>query len=186
MQLSISGRHMEMTEGLKDHVGVRLDKLRGHFESVIDANVVLSVEKHRHIAEITLHANGLHLHGKEVSSDMYVSVDACVDKLDKQAQKHKKRIQRAAQRNHRDNDYGHNIIEIDDAEAQEENGATGREHRVILREKLGMKPMNVEEAALQLELTEDSFLVFSNSDTQQVNVLYARDDGTFGLIEPQF
>ncbi len=70
MQLDISARHMELTDALKSHVKTRLEKLRGHFDRVIDVNVVLSVEKHRHVAEVTLHANGVRIHGKESSLDM--------------------------------------------------------------------------------------------------------------------
>ena len=188
MRVTITARHMEMTDALKSHIENRLDKVRGHFEKVIDADVVLGVEKHRHIAEINLHANGIRLHGKESSSDMYVSVDAVVDKLDKQIRKYKDRITRSQSRKTKDvQEYQHNIIEMpamQDREADAEEDET--RHRVVFREKLAMKPMSIEEATLQLELADDPFLVFSNAQTQQVNVIYARDDGTFGLIEPQF
>ena len=176
---------MEMTDALKAHIEGRLEKLREHFEQVMDAKVVLAVEKHRHIAEISLHANGVHLHGRESSSDMYISVDAVVDKLDKQVRKYKDRINRSHSRKAKEFDeYHHNIIEMPEPEEEEPKAAV--RHHVIMREKLFMKPMGVEEATLQLELSDEPFLVFLNEDTQQVNVIYARDDGTYGLIEPQF
>lgn len=91
MQITIAGRHVEVTEALKAHIEKELEKTRGHFDRVIDANVVLTVEKHRHIAEITLNANGVRFHGKVSSPDMYTSVDATVDKLDNQIRKFKDR-----------------------------------------------------------------------------------------------
>ncbi|MBI5091822.1 MAG: ribosome-associated translation inhibitor RaiA [Candidatus Hydrogenedentes bacterium] len=186
MRVTMTGRHMEMTDALKAYVENRIKKIREHFEDVIDVDVVLSVEKHRHIAEINLHANGIRIHGKESSADMYASVDAVLEKLERQVRKYRDRINRYQPRKGLEMpDYHHNIIEYADEEAG--NGKnTAVKHRVILREKLPMKPMNVEEATMQLELVNDDFLVFSNADTQQINVIYAREDGTYGLIEPQF
>lgn len=188
MKIAISGRHMDVTDALKAYIGNGLEKVRSHFDKVIDADVVLSVEKHRHIAEVNLHANGIRIHGKESSPDMYASVDAVLEKLDKQVRKFKDRINRHQPRTAREaRDYHHNVIELieglHDAEVEDQEQVS---HIVVKREKLAMKPMSVDEAAMQLELVDDRFLVFSNSDTQQVNVIYARDDGTFGLIEPQF
>jgi putative sigma-54 modulation protein len=183
---------MEMTDALKDHVEKSLQKVRDHFDRVIDANVVLSVERHRHIADVTLHANGIRIHGKESSPDMYASMDAVAAKIDKQVQKYKDRINRFQQRKVRGlGQYEHHIIEMPEGVAvappiEEEVETAGPSHRVVHREKLAMKPMSVDEAVMQLELVHDQFLVFSNADTQRVNVIYGRDDGTFGLIEPQF
>lgn len=91
MRVTITGRHMEITEALKARVQESLEKARGHFDRLMDADVVLSVEKHRHIVEITLHANGARFHGKVSSPDMYTSVDAVADKLNKQIRKFKDR-----------------------------------------------------------------------------------------------
>jgi putative sigma-54 modulation protein len=176
---------MEMTDALKSYAETGLKKLRIHFDKMTTADVVLTVEKHRHIAEMTLHANGIRIHGKESSSDMYASVDAVLTKLDKQVRKYKDRINRHQPRTAKEaRDYHHQVIEY--VPESDEPSRTEATHRVILREKLPMKPMSVEEAVLQLELVDDSFLVFSNADTQQMNVIYAQEDGTYGLIEPQF
>ncbi len=187
MRVSITGRHMEMTDALKAYIGNGLGKIRAHFDKVIDADVVLSVEKHRHIAEINLHANGIRIHGKESSFDMYASVDAVLDKLDKQVRRFKERINRHQPRRAKDQrNYQHQVIELVPTDAAASVSASEPGHRVVLREKLTMKPMNIKDAAMQLELVDDSFLVFINAETQRVNVIYARDDGTYGLIEPQF
>ena len=89
MRITISGRKMEVTDALREHIETGLAKVRTHFDKIIDANVVLAVEKRRHIAEVTLLANGIRIHGKEESDDMYASVDAVVLKLDKQVRRFK-------------------------------------------------------------------------------------------------
>ncbi len=194
MRVSVTARHMEMTDGLKVHTEEQLEKLHQHFDKIIEADVVLSVEKHRHIADVTLHANGLRIHGKEATEDMYSSLDAVVAKLDRQIRKHKSRIKKFK---HRDlpapEDYNHSVIDLhdqtDDAADGSENGSDGVErigHRVVQHEKLSMKPLSIEEAIMQLDLTDDLFLMFVNDDTQKVNAVYKHSDGTFGLIEPPF
>ncbi len=188
MRVSIAGRHLEMTDALKSHVEERLDKVRAHFDKVIDVDVVLTVEKHRHIAEVTVHANGVRIHGKESSGDMYASVDMVIEKIDRQILKFKDRNHRFQPRKGKVAVLPANEISAA-VEAEREEVAVATEPagpRAVVREPLSMKPMNVDEAILQLEISNDSFLVFSNSDTQQVNVLYVKDDGTFGLIEPEF
>lgn len=189
MNVTISGRHMEVTDALRAYIENGLAKVRTHFQRVIDVDVVLSVEKRRHIAEFNLHANGLRIHGKESSTDMYASVDAVLDKLDKQVRKHKGRINRHKPQHARElRDYSHHVIQVDHGETHPETDEQQREpgHHVIEHEKLSMKPMTVEDAAMQLDLIGDSFVVFVSAATQQVNVIYAREDGTYGLIEPQF
>lgn len=187
MNVTITGRHMEMTDALKAYIENGLGKLRAHFDKVIDVDVVLSVEKHRHIAEINLHANGVRVHGKEQSSDMYASVDAVLNKLDKQIRRYRDRINRHQPRHAREvRDYGHDVIELLPEVEQVEGEPIKPGHRVIEHEQVVMKPMTVQDAAMQLDLIEDTFLVFTNADTQNVNVIYSRDDGTYGLIERQF
>jgi len=188
MQVSISGRHMEVTNALKDHVEGRLDKVTGHFDRVIDAEVVLSVEKHRHIAEITLHANGVRIHGKEATADMYQSIDTTVDKIDRQILKFKDRNGKQHQRRgKKENLQELEAMRLRAAEAAEIAAAeVAASNGKVVAEEISMKPMNVDEARLQLELSRDAFLAFSNADTQQVNVLYSKNDGTFGLIQPAY
>jgi len=187
MKVTITGRHMEMTDALKAYIEGALDKIESHFDKVIDADVVLDVEKHRHIAEVNLHANGVRIHGREASADMYASVDEVMAKLEKQVRKFKDRINRHQPRRSREDlDYRHAILRLEEGNGNDDDQEALGHHKVVHREKLGMKPMSVDEAVMQLELVDDLFLVFSNADTSQVNVLYARDNDTYGLIEPQF
>ena len=186
MNVKISGRHMELTDALRTYTETALKKIETHFDRVIEADVVLDIQKHRQIAEVNLVANGVRIHGKEASSDMYASVDAVITKLEKQIKKHKARIKSFQPRPARElGDYGHAILSLNDNGHDQEEDAAYKS-REIRREKLPMKPMSVDEAVLQLELVDEPFLVFSNADTSRVNVLYAREDGTYGLIEPQF
>jgi ribosome hibernation promoting factor len=170
---------------LKDHVEAGLAKIREHFDRVIDVDVILCVEKDRHIAEINLHANGLRINAKETADDMYVSIDSALAKIDRQVLKHKDRINRHKPRTNKETrDFQHHIVEVGPEASEVTSTALG--HRVIKKEKLALQTMSVDEAALQLDLLEDLFLVFSNAETQQVNVVYGREDGTYSIIEPQF
>lgn len=188
MNVSISGRHMEITGGIRDHVESGLEKIKQHFDRVIDVNVVLTVEKRRHLAEINLHANGLQINAKESSDDMYVSIDSALQKIHRQVTKYKGRIKRHKPRTAREaHEVERQIIELShsDEEPSSDVEISGT-YKVVKREKVPLKSLTVHEAAFQLELLDDSFLVFSNAETQQVNVVYWRSDGTYGLIEPQF
>ncbi|MDZ4860508.1 MAG: ribosome-associated translation inhibitor RaiA [Candidatus Hydrogenedentes bacterium] len=180
MRVSIAARHLDMTDAMRTHVESQLDKVRHHFDRVIDVDVVLSVEKHRHTADITLHANGVRIHGKDTSSDMYVSVDTVVDKIDRQ-------ILRFKGRNHRYQPRKGKLGEVSELEQADVAAADVAEPaaRRIVREPISVKPMSVDEAAMQLELRNDAFLVFRNADTQEVNVIYGKHDGTVALVEPE-
>lgn len=188
MRLSISARRMELTDALRAHVQNRLEKLRFHFDRVMDADVVLTVEKHRHIAEVTLHANGVTMFSKESSSDMYASVDAAVEKLHKQIHKFKARRGRFAPVK-----LAEAAVLVEEpvlagagSSLESEDGvAQAAPQPMVYREKVGVKPMSVEEAILQLDLLEDDFLMFTNAETQQVNVVYRKEDGAYGVIEPE-
>ncbi len=195
MNVKITGRHMELSDALKAYIETGLRKIKTHFDKVIDVDVVLSVEKHRHIAEVNLHANGVRIHSKEASADMYASVDAVLEKMGKQVRKYKDRINRHTPRTARElRSYQQTIIAMEsgngngDGEALEAAAAVAVEdrHQVVRREKVALKPMSVDEAVMQLELVEEPFLVFTNAETSQVNVLYSRGDREYGLIEPEF
>ncbi|NLN92226.1 MAG: ribosome-associated translation inhibitor RaiA [Candidatus Hydrogenedens sp.] len=187
MNVTITGRRMDVTDALRSYVENGIKKLKIHFDKVVDINVVLDVEKHRHIADVRLLANGVRIHGRESTADMYASVDAVLAKLDRQISKYKGRINRHKQRSSPANlSYGHAILAL-----QEEAAAAGveqeeeQQHQIVNREKRPLQPMSIEEAIMQLDLLEDSFFVFLNADTSHVNVVYACEDNTYGLIEPE-
>jgi len=184
MNLNLSGRHMEITDAIRVHVEAGLQKVKRHFDKVIDAKVILTIEKHRHrqTAEINLHANGLRINAKESSPDLYQSFDAALGKIERQVTRHKDRIHRHQPRTARETrEYHHHIVQFGPAEDQ----APAQPEIVVVREKLHLQTMTVEEAAFQLGLVEDDFILFSNADTHEVNVVYERGDGTYGVIEAQ-
>lgn len=182
MNISIATRHTELTPALKDHVETALDKIRDHFDKAIDANVVLSVEKRRHIAEINLHANGLRINAKDASEDMYNSVDGAVGKLDRQVLKYRDRIKRHQPRTSREaRSYNLRVLDFEPYVEVEESRPG---HRLVVHENVPIKPMSVDEAVLQLDLVEDLFLVFENAESGRVNVVYKRTDQRVGHIEP--
>jgi len=189
MNTTITGRHMEMTEALKAYVEGSLGKVTEHFDKVIDADVVLEVQKNRHIAEVNLHANGIRIHSRESSPDMYASVDTVMTKLEKQIRKYRDRINNHKPRRPKEErNFEHAIIALNESNGTEQHEVEpSGAHREIRREKLSMRPLSLDEAVMQLELMSDPpFLVFHNADTSEVNVLYAREDGTFSLLEPKF
>lgn len=173
MKVQVRGRNMEVTGALKDYVEKRLGKLDKYIDNLGDAQVTLTVEKDSHRIEVTIPINGMILRGEEVTADMYASTDMVVEKLEKQIEKHKgklvKRIGKALA-----DSRPFVVIPEDDGP------------RVVRTKRFAIKPMAIDEAVLQMNLLGHSFFVFSNAETDQVNVVYKRKDGNFGLIEPTF
>ena len=186
MNVTISGKHIDITDGLREHIDGGLERFTEHFDKTIDVNVILGIEKHRHIAEINLHANGLHINAKNTSGDMYSSFDSALSKINKQIRKHKARINRHQPRTAREaREYEHLVIDVpfhNDAHSESTNGDL--KHKVIQRKSIEVKHLTVEEAAMQLDLLHLPFFVFHNEATDKINVITHHDDGTYGLIDP--
>lgn len=177
MQIEVSFKHMEQSDPLRDYVTDKLEKVLKPLMEPVNAQAVLHVEKYRHIAKVTVHANGIVIKGREETNDMYSSVDLVLDKLDRQVKKYREKIVRHGDREViREFRASHTVLPetLDDLSGAE----------VIRRKELILKPISVDEAIMQMELMGKSFLLFNNSQTHQLNVIYIRDDGHFGLIEP--
>ncbi len=178
MKVHITSRHEKLTEGLKNHVEDKIQRVERYLGKINEAHVILNFEKTVHLCEVTLTAKHLKLSAKATSRDMYKSIDGALMRLEKQAQKNKdKRVGR-----HRDQFQGtesisHGLI----APLVEGEGV-----KVIRTKKHAVKPMTVEEAALQLAASRDEFLVFSNAETDRTSVVYKRKDNHIGLIEPEY
>ncbi len=179
MQITVTGRHFEITNALRQHIETKIDKLVRYVDGITDVYVVLSVEKHRHLAEVNLQVKGSTIRGLEETHDMYLSVDTVIDKIERQLKRHK---DKGTDRKGRVGIKGSDII----AEDVVDEDVPKRTPRVIRSKRLAMKPMSVDEAAMQMGLTNDDFLAFLNSETEQMNVMYKRYDGNYGLIEPEF
>ncbi len=174
MQTSVTFKNLDPSDTLKTYVNEKLDRLDRFLDNPAEANVVLAVEKFRHIAEINIVGDRLNIIGKEATSDMYLAVDMVADKLEKQLKKSKEKV-----RKHRSGAKGRREI-LPVAERATENSSQ-REIKII---NIDYKPMGVEEAVMQLDLSDDNFLVFTNARTDRLNVLYKRSDGDLGLIQP--
>ncbi|NMB36173.1 MAG: ribosome-associated translation inhibitor RaiA [Firmicutes bacterium] len=175
MQINVRGKNIEITPALQEYVDKRLRKLEKYFDTQIDAQTTLSVVREDHIVEVTIVINGLILRGEESTNDMYASIDLVVDKLERQMHKYKTKINRKLRQKGKKG-----LSEkLADLGKEEET-----EPRVVRTKRFIMKPMPIEEAILQLNLLGHDFFVFTNADTEEINVLYKRKDGNYGLIEP--
>ncbi len=176
MKLNFTGKNIEVTEALKDVTEKKLGKLDKYFQGDVEGNVVYSVERNRKIIEITINLPGTILRAEEYSDDMYAAIDKAVDILERQIRKHKTKLQRRYIN-------GGETIRFENIEPlQEEEDKP----KVVRTKRFDMKPMSVEEAILQMELLRHNFFVFMNADSDDINVLYKRKDGNYGLIEPEF
>lgn len=173
MQLFVKGRNLEMTEALRAYAEEKVQRLTRYLESIVSATVVLSVEKHRHIAEVTLRVRDLTIRAEESTDDLYSSIDLVLEKLERQILRYKERIMAHESRGGR----------AERAPASVAGGPEGP--RVVKMKRFAVKPLEPEEAILQMDLLGHGFYVFRNSSTDEVNVLYRRKDGQYGLIEPE-
>ena len=174
MRFIITGRNIDVTEGLRSAVEEKLGKLDRFFAPETEVNVTLSVEKERQKIEVTIPVKGSIIRAEEVSSDMYVSIDLVEEIIERQLRRYKTRIVNSKQAG---GDFSAQYIE---KEYDDEP-----EIKIVRSKKFGIKPMDPEEACIQMELLGHSFYVFSNSETDEVNVVYKRKNGTYGLIEPE-
>lgn len=177
MQISVMFKKIDPSDALKSYVHDKMNRLDKYWDNPAEANVVLSVEKFRHIAEVTITGDGFKVKGTEETDSIYSAIDMVIDKLEKQIKKNKERFKkrRAAARAGSKRDRLNALDQAGLSEIQE--------RRVIRAEQVEVKPMDIEEAIMQMELINNSFLVFRNTRTEQVNVLYRRKDDNYGLIE---
>jgi putative sigma-54 modulation protein len=176
MKITIRGENTEITDGLRDYVEKKLSKLTRYFEQINEAQVTAATHRGRYIVEATIPLNSFILRAEEISDEnLYAAVDLVVEKLEKQIQKHRTKLYRRF----RNQGLKNLITTMGDEDTVEMPS-------VVRTKRFAIKPMQVEEAILQMSLLGHDFFVFSNSETEQVNVLYRRKDGNFGLIEPEF
>jgi putative sigma-54 modulation protein len=175
MQTSVTFKNIDPSDHLKAYVSDKLDRFDKYLDNHAEANVVLSVEKFRHIAEITIIGDRLNVNGKEETNDMYSAIDSVLDKIEKQIKKNKQK-----KRGNRSGSKTKPFSMGEGAPAADEEAV-----QQIVVKSIEYKPMDVEEAVLQLDLVNDNFIVFRNAKNQRVNVVYRRRDGNIGLIQPE-
>ena len=175
MKITISGKNIDVTEGLRAAVVDKLGKLERYFTPDTEVIVTLSVEKERQKIEVTIPVKGNIIRSEQVSNDMYVSIDLVEEVIERQLRKYKTKI---VDKKQEGGNFQKSYIENDYMEDEE--------IRIIRTKKFGMKPMFPEDACVQMELLGHNFYVFRNAETDEVNVVYKRKGNTYGLIEPDF
>lgn len=176
MQIAFRGRQVPVTDALKQYAEKRLAKLERFIGEIKQVYVTFSIERDRHRVEVTIPLDGLILRGEEETPDMYSSVDLVVEKLERQVERYRTRfIKRAKGR----------APELLSTAQEGELGSEDEMSQVARVKRFPMKPMSVEEAIMQMNLVGHNFFVFVNADTEQVNVVYRRRQGNYGLIEPE-
>ena len=178
MKIKIFGKNIEVTEGIKGAVEEKLGKLDKYFAEETKADVTLSVNRNDQKVEVTIPVKGGIIRAEEVSEDMYASIDMVEETIERQLVKYKNKLV-DKKKSYRDN-FTNDYIEAD-YEDEDEDVV-----KIVRTKSFGIKPMDAEEACIQMELLGHNFFVFLNAETDEVNVVYKRKVGTFGLIEPNF
>lgn len=176
MNYIISGKNIEVTEGLKNAVYDKLSKLEKYFAEDADAQVTFSVEKDRQKIEVTIPMKGHIIRAEQVSDDMYVSIDLVVEVIERQVNKYKKKLI----------DKEQNAAFLQNSFMEEEVDDDDEAIKIVRSKKFAVKPMYPEDACIQMDLLGHNFFVFRNAETEEVNVVYKRKGNTYGLIEPEY
>ncbi len=178
MQVTTTFRHMEQSEALKNYAEEKLERVKKYIDDPIAVHVYFTVEKIRHIVEIVISARGINTKASEATNDMYAAVDAVIDKIERQLKRYKEKL-----KGHKPGSedtgrkFSKKIYTADSIEGD-------KEPLVITTKTETAKPMAVEEAVMQMDLLHKDFFVFTDDNSGEINVLYRRKDGNFGLIEP--
>jgi putative sigma-54 modulation protein len=187
MQLNITFRHLDPIDSLKNYAREKVERVNKYLDKATEAHVVLSLERHLHHADISIHSGTFLLRGKERSEDMYASIDLAMDKIERQLKRYKEKLKHhhGRERVHHRQEFveklkvrhkvfeGHGGGEVTEAPAQ----------KIVKTNEFLAHPMGIEEAIMQMDLMNNDFYVFTNSTTMEMNVVYHRKDGTIGLIE---
>jgi putative sigma-54 modulation protein len=177
MQINVTFRRLDPSDALREYAENRLQKLKKYADGPMDVNVVLSVEKFRQTAEVVLSGDGVRAAAKEEQNEMRAAIDLVSDKIYKQLRRYKEKI--------RSKRVSGSMPEPALSEISPSR-ETGKEDLgiIITTKKMDAKPMAVEEAAAQFQSLNQNFMMFTNAETNAINVLYWRMDGTLGLVEP--
>mgnify|MGYP001340472754 FL=1 len=181
MKFNIRGENIEVTRALREYVEKKLNKLEKYFETPLDSDVhvTLSVVRGQHNVEVTIPLKGVLLRAEERANDMYASIDLVVDKLERQIRKHKTKVNRKLRQDGSLKNFFKENLDSQTPPFEEDE-----EFELVRTKRFTLKPMDVEEAILQMNMIGHNFFVFANAATDQVNVVYRRNDGKYGLIEP--
>ena len=174
MKVKIHARNIKLTDALKDAVEKKVLKLEKYFIEDIEAKVTLSVQKSRQIVEVLIPFNGICVRAEEATEDMYKSIDLVEEKLERQIIKYKKKLKRDE----------YSSVRYPEVEYTNYNVLEEDESKIVKVKRIDLKPMDEEEAVLQMELIGHNFFVYRDGETNETKVVYKRKDGNYGLIEP--
>ncbi len=176
MKISVTFRNAEEAENWqREYADEKLRRLKKYLDDPVDARVILSVEKFRNTAEINLSSNGLSVNSKEEEKDMHMAIDNAIEKIERQLKKHKERVRDLKTNAARGGEDGF--------EPPLEEGEEGADFKVVETHQIVLEPMSIDDVLLEMETTKNHFLVYRDSLTENVNVIYRRDDGKFVLLE---
>ena len=186
MRVHITGRQVEVTPALRKFAEGKLKKVEKLLDGPAEAHVVLAVEKHRHLAEIQVRSRTALLAGAHETEDLYVSIGDVVEKLERQALKHKEKLTSRKKRDARRSASRPAAAAGDGESAPAKARARSRTPRVLRSERYRLKPLTAEDAAMELDASRSDLLVYRDASTYRVNVVYRLKDGSFGLVDPEF
>ncbi len=178
MHVTVTFRHMETSEPLKSYAEEKTERLAKYLVEPVEVHWVLAVEKIRHIADATIVGNGVTIKAQGDTQDMYSAIDTAIEKLEKQVRKHKEKLKTHKPQNHAEpSSIRYNVPPVE--------GAPGEGPRIVKKENQFAKPMSIEEAAMQMDVVGNDFLVFTDSSSNNISVIYRLAGGDYGLIETQ-
>lgn len=172
MNIIVTGRHLEITPALKTYAEKKIQRFDRYLSNISEAVVTISVEKYRHKAEVLLKVDGMLIQAEGITGDVYSSIDEVAEKLERQIKKYKEKLV-----SHRKPEGKSGVTEAEPALAAEGG-------KIIKNKRFELRPMSPDEAAMQMDLLDKDFFVFTNDNSGVINVIYRRKDGNFGLIEP--
>lgn len=182
MQVNITARHLELTQSLADYVRKKVERCERYFDHLVWSQVILSVEKYRQVAEIVIHASKTTFRAKEESIDLYAAIDLALAKIEKQLKKYKE-----IAKVHRKSKSQSTAPKAGKGRAKTVEFTTLEADRRVITEvkRFDVKPTSIPEAISEMELMGYKFYMFLNAETSQINVIYQRDNGSYGLLEPE-
>ncbi len=177
MNISFTFRNTDAEEWLKDYAGKKLAKMQKYIDKPIDAQIILSVEKFRSVAEIKLLTKGITLNGKEEAKEMILAIDKVVDKIERQTKKYKEKI-----RNHKESASKTGKMELTETSYEDEHEDDGQPGIAETR-RVVLKPMSVDDAVMEMEESKNTFIIYRDLSSEEVRLIYRREDGNYVLIE---
>jgi putative sigma-54 modulation protein len=175
MKISLTFRNAEGEAWQKEYVEERLTRLKKYIDNPVDAHVILSVEKFRNTAEINLMSNGLNIISKEEEKDMHLAIDNAIEKIERQLKKRKEKTHGYKASSNRGAEPG--------GEALGEEGDEAPESKIVETRQIVLKPMSIDDAVMEMETRKNRFVIYRDSSTENVSVIYRREDGKFALLE---